>query len=200
MIEEYIGVRNNIYECNVRRSKFIGICMPIQDNVKLLIKEIKAKYKDATHVCYAYRLIDNNSSNVVENCSDDQEPSGTAGLPMLNVLKSFDVNNSIIFVVRYYGGVKLGVAGLIDAYKNTAINCIKDSIVKYKKCNIYNATINYNQLANLQKNKLIKILECKFNDIIDCQFVCSESTIKEYRDISYKNIGECFVEVNNENN
>ena len=200
MIDKYIGVKYNIFEHSIRRSKFVGICMPIQDNVKSIIKDIKTKYKDATHVCYAYRLVENNSSNIIENCSDDQEPSGTAGLPMLNVLKSFGLCNTIIFVIRYFGGVKLGVAGLIDAYKNTALNCVKNSIVGYERQNIYVAQINYAQLSNLQKDKAIKIVDCQFDNNIACKFTCKESTIQKYCDIRYKNIGECYVEVEDENN
>ena len=98
-------------EIIINKSRFITILTNINDidKVKEKLEEIKKKYKDATHYCYAY-IINNH-----EKCSDNGEPSGTAGMPILNVLKQNDLTNILCVVIRYFGGIKLGAGGLIRA-------------------------------------------------------------------------------------
>ncbi|MFM7769880.1 MAG: IMPACT family protein, partial [Bacteroidota bacterium] len=91
-------------------------------DVKGLINELWELFPDATHVCYAFIL-----SVGIEKSSDDGEPSGSAGKPILNVLKSERVKNVLVAVVRYYGGTNLGIPGLIDAYKSAAKLAIENS-------------------------------------------------------------------------
>ncbi len=100
----------------IKKSKFYSFLIPWQDDKKLkeTIAKIKKEYPDATHYCYAYILPSK------EKESDDGEPSGTAGLPMLNVLKQNKVTNVLLVVVRYFGGIKLGAGGLIRAYNKAA--------------------------------------------------------------------------------
>ena len=107
-------------ELIIKKSKFICLLFPVNDieNVNNIIKEIKSKYKDATHVCYAYIV------NCNEKCFDDGEPSGTAGLPILELLKKKDLTNILAIVIRYYGGIKLGAGGLIRAYAS----CVKEAV------------------------------------------------------------------------
>ena len=88
---------------------------------------IKSEYPDATHHCYAWRL---NPAKVEEFAQDDGEPSGTAGLPILNQLKSFEAVNAGIVVVRYYGGTHLGKSGLIEAYGRSASLCLEEASLK----------------------------------------------------------------------
>ncbi len=88
------------------------------------LEEIRKKFPDATHHCYAWRL---NPHDPEEFSQDDGEPSGTAGLPILNVLRSFELINAMIIVVRYYGGTKLGKSGLIEAYGEGAKSCVEES-------------------------------------------------------------------------
>lgn len=103
---------NTIQELEIKKSKFICILMKLNslDSVKELTEEIKNKYPTATHYCFAY-IFNNN-----KKCSDDGEPTGTAGLPILNVLEKMELNHVICFVVRYFGGIKLGAGGLVRAY------------------------------------------------------------------------------------
>jgi len=97
-------------------SKFIGFLYPVrsEEEIKQHLSELKKQFYDATHHCYAYRL---GPKGETFRANDDGEPSGTAGKPILNQLLSAEVTNVLAVVVRYYGGTKLGVPGLINAYK-----------------------------------------------------------------------------------
>ncbi|MFA5602473.1 MAG: YigZ family protein [Bacilli bacterium] len=118
-------IENNIENTIIiDKSKFITILYRVQteENVKKKLKEIKKKYKNANHYCYGY-IIDN-----IKKASDDGEPNGTAGIPILNILENNDLNNILCIVVRYFGGIKLGTGGLIRAYSNS----IKKALQKTK--------------------------------------------------------------------
>ena len=88
-----------------------------------IIKEIRKKYYDAKHNCIAYRIIEN--GRIVEKASDDGEPSGTAGAPMLNILQKNNLANVLIIVTRYFGGILLGTGGLVRAYSARFIRNIR---------------------------------------------------------------------------
>lgn len=108
-------------EIIINKSKFITIIIPInkQEKIKEELEIIKKTYKDATHYCYAYNI------NNYQKCSDDKEPSGTAGLPILNVLQSNKLTNILCVVVRYFGGIKLGAGGLVRAYSSVVSETLK---------------------------------------------------------------------------
>ena len=112
-------------ELIVNKSKFITHAFKVKDIIECnnIIKDIKNEYKDATHNCFAY-VIDN-----VKRFNDDKEPAGTAGMPILNVLESNDLNHVLVIVTRYFGGIKLGAGGLLRAYSNAASNVIKKAII-----------------------------------------------------------------------
>jgi len=105
-------------------SKFIGHLFPAdtKEEFEVRLDEIKSRYPDATHHCYAWRI---HPANLQEFAQDDGEPGGTAGLPILNQLKSYEAVNAGIVVVRYYGGTNLGKSGLIRAYGRSAEQCLK---------------------------------------------------------------------------
>lgn len=123
---------NIVNETIINKSRFITFLYKCDDVllVSNLINNVKEEFKGATHYCYAYII------NSHEKASDDGEPGGAAGLPILSVLKKNDVSNVLCIVVRYFGGVKLGSGGLIRAYSNSVrdalVNCelveIKDMI------------------------------------------------------------------------
>lgn len=108
-------------------SKFIGFLYPVrsEEEIKLLLSELKKQFYDATHHCYAYRL---GPKGEIFRANDDGEPSGTAGKPILNQLLSTEVTNILAVVVRYYGGTKLGVPGLINAYKEATKEALSAAI------------------------------------------------------------------------
>ena len=115
-IEDYI--ENTII---IKKSKFITKLYRLNtlDDINNILNELRLKYKDATHICYAYII------NSQEKCSDDGEPSGTAGIPILNILKKNNLTNILAVVIRYFGGIKLGAGGLSRAYSNSVNDTLK---------------------------------------------------------------------------
>ena len=113
-----------------QQSKFISIIFPYDDvsGFKSWLSELRKKYHDASHVCWAYRIYTGNQ--LEENSSDAGEPSGTAGLPILNAMKQKGLVNCGLSVIRYYGGTKLGKRGLIDTYGYSARELIEKSSCK----------------------------------------------------------------------
>ncbi len=121
------------YEFKEKNSKFISLIFPVLESFEAdtILKALKKRYHDSTHVCFAYRL-----GNGVEDYfrySDDGEPSGTAGIPIYSELKGAGLFNALIAVVRYYGGIKLGTGGLVKAYSKSAKNIINSSTIKTEK-------------------------------------------------------------------
>ena len=108
-----------IDEQNIQRSRFIGYCYPVTSAEEALerISELRREHYSATHVCWAYSIY--GAEEYETRSNDDGEPSGTAGKPILGRLISRDLTNVAVAVVRYFGGVKLGTSGLIDAYRST---------------------------------------------------------------------------------
>ena len=106
----------------INKSKFIGIIKKINnlEEIDLILANLRTKYFDATHICYAY-ILPNKAKY-----DDDGEPMGTAGIPILDVLKKNDLCYVIAIVIRYFGGIKLGSNGLIRAYGNTISSLIKE--------------------------------------------------------------------------
>ena len=112
-------------------SKFIGFAIPVtnEEEFKTALEKIKITHPKATHHCYAYRF---GLSGEEYRANDDGEPSGSAGLPIYNQLLAHDVSDILMVVVRYYGGTKLGVAGLIKAYKETTKLTLEEAIFSTK--------------------------------------------------------------------
>ena len=145
-----------INEIIINKSKFITVLTNINDinKIKEKLEDIKKTYKDATHYCYAY-IINNH-----EKCSDNGEPSGTAGMPILNVLKQNNLTNILCVIIRYFGGIKLGAGGLIRAYSTSASEALNKASIT-NLVNGYNITIefpydNLKQIDYLLKNIDIK--------------------------------------------
>lgn len=103
------------YELEINKSRFIAYKLELSslDEVKPFLEKLKKEHKKARHVCYAYVY---NKEIISEKCSDDGEPGGTAGYPILNVIKKKNLTNVLVAVVRYFGGIKLGAGGLTRAY------------------------------------------------------------------------------------
>lgn len=142
-----------------KKSKFIAEIHPVSNiqEVQNKIKEIKKKYYDAKHHCIAYRVIE--EGRVIERASDDGEPSGTAGLPMLNILKGNNLCNVLVVVTRYFGGILLGTGGLVRAYSE-ATNLV------IQKSKMINITEGYEMILKLEYNNLdVFNYYCKNNNI-----------------------------------
>lgn len=155
-----------------RGSKFIAIAIPVisENDIKDKLETIRKKYYDATHHCYAYQLGFDKSAYRI---NDDGEPSGTAGKPIFGQILSNDLTNILIVVIRYYGGTKLGVPGLINAYKTSAAIALENSkiITKIVK-EIYKIEYDYlsmNNVMKIIKEEKLEQLENVFN--LKCKIV-----------------------------
>lgn len=113
-------------------SKFIGFAYSVNNlnEIKFYVEEIKKNHPKATHHCYAYRL---GIEGEIYRANDDGEPSGSAGIPIYNQLLSSDLTNILLIVVRYFGGVKLGIGGLVKAYRETAKLTILEAKIMVKE-------------------------------------------------------------------
>ena len=175
---------NSKYELIIKNSKFITILYKINnsDNIENILNNIKLEYPDATHYCYAY-IVGN-----FKKASDDGEPSGTAGVPILKVLESNNLTNILAIVIRYFGGIKLGANGLIRAYTKCCANAIKEVTLKELTDGInLNITFSYNRLKEIDYFlKDIKINSKTFNDLItyniDIEFLFLEKIISNHID------------------
>lgn len=163
-------------EIIINKSRFITVLTNINDinNVKEKLENIKKEYKDATHYCYAY-IINNH-----EKCSDNGEPSGTAGMPILNVLKQNNLTNILCVVIRYFGGIKLGAGGLIRAYSNSVSEALNKTTIT-NLVNGYNITIEFPYENIKQINYLLKNIDIKksYKTNIIYNFSIDENKLKE---------------------
>lgn len=132
-------------------SKFIAIACTVQseEDVKEKLEELKKEYHNARHHCYAYQLGFDKSAYRI---NDDGEPSGTAGKPIFGQINSFELTNILIVVVRYFGGTKLGVSGLIRAYKTAAKDALENSKIITKTVNeIYELKFEYPLMNDIMR-------------------------------------------------
>ena len=144
-------IHKEIYEVTIKNSKFIGVIMPIEskEDIKKNLNKLKEEYKNATHYCYAFNLIND------KGFSDDGEPNKTAGIPILNVIEGNDLVNVLIVVIRYFGGIKLGPGGLIRAYSNTCKEVINKSTL-IDLINGLEASITFDYSKEKEINYLLK--------------------------------------------
>ena len=173
-MREFITIAESVQsEITEKKSKFIANLFYVENSeeAEKIIKEIKRKYFDARHNCIAYRVIED--GNIIEKSSDDGEPSGTAGAPMLNILQKNNLANVLIIVTRYFGGILLGTGGLVRAYSLATTTALDSAIiikqeegleaeffVDYKeleevKYHLKNRKINISKLEYFEKVKLI---------------------------------------------
>ena len=170
-------IENNTYnELIINKSKFITYIYKVKTSYEInnYLNTLKKEYKDATHICYAY-ILDNQ-----ERFNDDNEPTGTAGMPILEVLKKNNLNYVVCFVIRYFGGIKLGSGGLIRAYSNSCSSCLKKTKIKeieklfkisltisYTDNKLLTNLINENNILNKEYLNDINYLLLVNKDILD---------------------------------
>ncbi|MBR9853547.1 MAG: YigZ family protein [Algicola sp.] len=157
-----------------RKSKFFAQVFPIdsEDDVKPIVEDLRKKYHTANHVCFAWQL---GTENPIYRANDDGEPNNSAGMPIYGQIQSFDVTNILITVTRIFGGTKLGVGGLIQAYKTAAQMALENSKIVEK---IIKAHYRL-QFSYAEMDKVMRIIKQKNLDIVsqkmelDCDFVVS---------------------------
>ena len=183
--------REEISELNIKNSRFITLLYPIKkkEEVDFLLSAAKKNYPKATHYTFAYRI------GNIEKSSDDHEPGGTAGIPMLHVLQKQNLTNILVIVIRYFGGIKLGAGGLVRAYSK----CVQEALQKVPTVSLIPAkkvkiTIPYEkekELFYLLRNE--NVLKKEFQEKITIEAVLENPSI--LKDYSYQIIGEEFIKV-----
>ena len=163
-----------------KKSRFIATVRPVktEEEAKAFIEEMKKKYWNATHNCYAFRVGENSE---IQRFSDDGEPSGTAGAPMLSILQKNNLCNIIVIVTRYFGGILLGTGGLVRAYSDAAMKVIQNATLVNETCG-YEAEIEL-EYAQLELFKYycnkngINIINIDYQDNIKCIIEVTENEI-----------------------
>ena len=134
----------------ISKSRFIAYIKPVstENEAKAFIDEIKTKHKDATHNCSAYTV---GPEMNIQKANDDGDPSGTAGIPMLEILKKQEIHNVCVVVTRYFGGIKLGAGGLIRAYSGAVRDVIYDiGRVELREAIPVTVTLDYDQTGKFE--------------------------------------------------
>lgn len=151
----YTIKNNSIYQYEIKKSKFITLLFKTNniDEIENIIIDIKKKYPDATHHCYAYKI------GNIQKFSDDGEPGGTAGLPIMEIINKKKLDYILCVVVRYFGGIKLGAGGLVRAYSKATNEAIENNIIiELEKGYLIKIESNYDnqkQLDYLFKDKIV---------------------------------------------
>jgi uncharacterized YigZ family protein len=169
-----------------KNSKFFGYAFPVTSEieVKTYLENLKTEHFSARHWCYAYQI----GTEVIKfRANDDGEPSNSAGMPIYGQIQSFDITNVLVVVIRYFGGVKLGVGGLISAYKTTAqltldeANIIEKTIDK--KFKITFDYKNMNKVMRIIKEKNVQIINQKMELNCEIEIATRKKNAKEIVDI-----------------
>lgn len=193
----------NITECKYKekKSNFIGQCYPVdnENTCEDLLKNIRKKYYDATHHCFAYKLSDGQFKY-----SDDGEPSGTAGIRILNAINHFELTNILVVVIRYFGGTKLGVGPLGKAYFQTAKELLEKS-VKITKWRCYHLKIFFpyefsNQVHKLLSQYSSKIINTFFEPVPEKEFYIKYNEFENFNNtLTQLGYDKVRIEVLNDN-
>ncbi len=201
-MEEFITIKENVsFELVEKKSKFIANLIPVnnKEEAEEKLKEIRKKYFDARHNCFCYRIIDN-EEKIIERASDDGEPSGTAGDPMLNILRKNNLANVLIIVTRYFGGILLGTGGLVRAYSDATINAINIAkkqvmVLGYEM----EVIINYSDSEKFKyycKKNCINITDAKYEQNIVCKITLEEEKKERlFKDYETKKINLAFLKL-----
>ena len=211
IVKGFLTIKENVQaEIVEKKSKFIANLFYIEniEEAEKIIKETRKKYFDERHNCIAYRVIED--GKIIERFSDDGEPSGTAGAPILNILQKNGYVNVLIVVTRYFGGILLGTGGLVRAYSDSLTLAIEKSIKIEKRLgNQLEVIVDYSELDNFKyycRNNKINIIESTFEEKIICKiemendkkeklvedFNTKKVKIIEYKELCKKYITKCI--------
>ena len=178
------------YEIVINRSRFITTLVPIENAEQAFdeIKKISKKYSDATHNCYAFV---SNRENTEQRFSDDGEPQGTAGMPMLEVLKKRNVRMVLAVVTRYFGGIKLGAGGLVSAYSRSVSEALDNAkVVRCDRAKFYEVVCDYSDFRRLsdEAEKRAQITATEYGDKVTLSFAVTleneNALIEKLTDVS----------------
>lgn len=166
---------DHMEELEIKKSKFICYLHKCfhEEDAKAFIQQIKKEHPNANHHCYAFIM---GEQNETQRSNDDGEPSGTAGVPMLECLAHRELTDIVAVTVRYFGGIKLGAGGLIRAYSKSVAHALDCALLtKKQKMLQYNLTFSYDLIGKLDyffRNENIEILEKDFQESVTYTFLC----------------------------
>jgi uncharacterized YigZ family protein len=169
-----------------KSSKFFGYAFPVEndDDVKLILDDLRKNNNGAVHFCYAYQF---GVDTVSYRANDDGEPNNSAGMPIYGQIQSYDVTNVLIVVVRYYGGIKLGVGGLISAYKTAAQMSLEQSEIIEKTIDVHFLVSfdypNMNKVMRVIKEKNLEIVTQKLELSCEIEFKTRKKNAEQVFDI-----------------
>ena len=171
-------------ELVINKSRFIGQCFPISSEEEALghLARLRKQYWDATHNCYAYSV---GEKGEIARFSDDGEPGGTAGMPMMDALRGAGVTNVLCVVTRYFGGILLGTGGLVRAYSRSCSEAIRAAcIVRMAPCDLISFSVPYPQWALFQQEarKRGAALEPTYGEKVDCVAAIESEKTKVFLD------------------
>jgi uncharacterized YigZ family protein len=172
-------------ELVIERSRFIAYVSRAEseDEAQEFIQSIKKKHWDASHNCSAYLIGENNQ---IQKANDDGEPSGTAGVPILEVLKKKNLKDTVVVITRYFGGIKLGAGGLIRAYGKATSEGIKATgVVERHLMRVIHTKVDYTWLGKLEnelRNSVYRIKEIHYLDHVEVETFVKESDIVHFTD------------------
>jgi uncharacterized YigZ family protein len=172
-------------EINIERSRFIAYVnrAETEEEAQAFIADIKKKHWDANHNCSAYMIGEN---NLIQKANDDGEPSGTAGVPMLEVLKKRGLKDTVVVVTRYFGGIKLGAGGLIRAYgRATSEGLNATGIVERKLMRIMKTKIDYTWLGKVEnevRSSHYQLKEIQYLEAVEVEVYVEEASKQSFHD------------------
>ena len=199
-IYKYIDIMKSIKkpvqsEINIKKSQFICSVYPTKNKKesKEIIRKLNQKYNDATHNCTAYIVEDG------EGFDDDGEPGGTAGKPMINVLRKNELHNITVIVTRYFGGIKLGAGGLVRAYSKSVLEAIKEvEIVEIEQYDVYEIIFEYSdiKLVDMEvRNNSLENIDKDYSDTVRYDVISKDN--RDIRKIFEKYSGKIRVDFKN---
>jgi uncharacterized YigZ family protein len=199
MLPRYLTVKENgEHEIVIEKSRFIAHITraETEEQAQEFIQSIKKKYWNATHNCSAYLIGENDQ---IQKANDDGEPSGTAGVPILEVLKKKKLKDTVVVVTRYFGGIKLGAGGLIRAYgKATSEGLSAVRIVERRLMRVMHVKIDYSWLGKLEnalRGSIYKIKEIHYLDRIEIEVFVNETVISDFKKlITELTNGQCNIQ------
>jgi uncharacterized YigZ family protein len=179
-----------------KNSKFFGLAFPVtnEEEVKNILTEIKKAHFSASHWCYAYQI---GTEKIQYRTNDDGEPNNSAGTPIYGQIQSFDVTNVLVVVVRYFGGVKLGVGGLISAYKTAAQMALENATIIEKTIDkhflIHYDYKNINKVMRIIKEKNLDIVNQKMELSCEIEIKTRKKNADKIADI-FENLFEITIQ------
>ena len=184
-------------EFTEKKSRFIGRCFPVEteDEAFAVIADVKKRHWDATHNCYAFIVGEN---GLTQRFSDDGEPSGTAGMPILDVIKQKGLTNTLIVVTRYFGGILLGAGGLVRAYSKAAASAVDCAdMVRVEPAAVMTVEIDYSRDGSLEGyiRQRASVDEVLFSDVVSIRALVPTGDVEAFiADITERTDGRAKTE------